>query len=145
MCFFFLQATHQDFANKLYATSEVTKSSRFSKPKLDRSGFTIEHYAGAVTYKTESFLVKNKDFVVAEHQQLMQNSTVQFIRALFPPEPEEAQSDKVRIVMLKSRLLLPFMSTGCMYTRGSSLHKNVQHLLRMLNFQHPELAMIEFT
>ena len=87
-----LQATHEDFANKLYGTNEIAKSSRFSKPKLDRTGFTIEHYAGAVTYRTESFLDKNKEFVVAEHQQLMQNSTVDFVRSLFPPEPEESQA-----------------------------------------------------
>ena len=92
----FLQATHEDFANKLYGTPEVAKSARFSKPKLDRTGFTIEHYAGAVSYRTENFLNKNKDFVVAEHQQLMQNSSVAFVRGLFPPEPEETTPQKVR-------------------------------------------------
>lgn len=86
-----------DFANKLYGTNEIAKSARFSKPKLNRSGFTIDHYAGAVTYKTENFLIKNKDFVVAEHQQLMQNSSVKFVRGLFPPEPEDAQADKVSL------------------------------------------------
>ncbi len=91
-----MQATHKDFANKLYGTSEVAKSSRFSKPKLDQTGFTIEHYAGAVSYRTENFLNKNKDFVVAEHQQLMQNSSVEFVRALFPPEAaEETTPQKV--------------------------------------------------
>lgn len=94
-----VQATNADFANKLYGTHEVSKSSRFSKPKLDQTGFRIEHYAGAVTYRTENFLAKNKDFVVAEHQQLMQNSTEGFVRALFPTEPEE-QPDKVRRTVL---------------------------------------------
>ena len=93
---YFVQATHKDFANKLYGTGEVAKSSRFSKPKLDQTGFTIEHYAGAVSYRTENFLNKNKDFVVAEHQQLMQNSSVEFVRALFPPEAEETTPQKVR-------------------------------------------------
>lgn len=92
-----VQATHADFANKLYGTPEVAKSSRFSKPKLDQTGFRIEHYAGAVTYRTGNFLAKNKDFVVAEHQQLMQSSNTAFVRALFPNEPDEQQqSDKVR-------------------------------------------------
>lgn len=76
----------------------MAKSSRFSKPKLDQTGFTIEHYAGAVSYRTENFLNKNKDFVVAEHQQLMQNSTVEFVRALFPPEPEDTTPQKVGMV-----------------------------------------------
>lgn len=89
-----MQATNADFANKLYGTPEVSTSGRFIKPKLDQTGFTIQHYAGAVTYRTGNFLAKNKDFVVAEHQQLMQNSSVGFVRALFPSEAEET-NDKV--------------------------------------------------
>ncbi|KAK9809830.1 hypothetical protein WJX72_000004 [[Myrmecia] bisecta] len=86
----FPRATYEDFANKLYGTPEVAKSGRFSKPKLSRTGFTIEHYAGAVSYKTDHFLDKNKDFVVAEHQQLLVASSVPFVAGLFPPDPEEA-------------------------------------------------------
>ena len=52
------------------------------------AGFTIEHYAGPVTYKTENFLAKNRDFVVAEHQALLQASGEAFVQSLFPPEPE---------------------------------------------------------
>ena len=85
-----LQATYKDFANKLYGTPEISKSSRFMKPKRDQTGFTIDHYAGAVTYRTENFLNKNKDFVVAEHQLLMQNSSEAFVRALFPADDEPA-------------------------------------------------------
>ena len=42
------QATHADFANRLYAAPDVVKSPRFAKPKLDPTGFTIQHYAGGV-------------------------------------------------------------------------------------------------
>lgn len=85
-----LQATAQDFATKLYTAPEVSKSSRFSKPKMSQTAFTVDHYAGQVSYKTDNFLAKNKDFVVAEHQALMQNSTVPYVRDLFPPDPEDA-------------------------------------------------------
>lgn len=37
-----------DFANRLYAAPDVVKSPRFAKPKLDPTGFTIQHYAGGV-------------------------------------------------------------------------------------------------
>ena len=97
-----MQATNADFATKLYSTPEVAKSARFSKPRLLQTGFTVEHYAGAVTYKTDNFLAKNKDFVVAEHQQLMQNSKHTFVRELFPPEREE-QNDKVRCLRMSYR------------------------------------------
>jgi myosin heavy subunit len=83
------QATFQDLANRLYNTPEVSTSSRFSKPKLSQTAFTIEHYAGAVSYKTDNFLIKNRDFVVAEHQALLQASASSYIRGLFPPDPEE--------------------------------------------------------
>ncbi|KAG4996070.1 hypothetical protein JHK84_027115 [Glycine max] len=62
----------------------------FSKPKLARSDFTICHYAGDVTYQTELFLDKNKDYVVAEHQALLYVSKCPFVSGLFPPSPEES-------------------------------------------------------
>lgn len=40
------QATHKDFATKLYGAPSIKDSRRFSKPKLSRTDFTIEHYAG---------------------------------------------------------------------------------------------------
>ena len=54
-----LQATNTDLANRLYNTPEIFKSSRFSKPKLSQTGFQIGHYAGAVGYKTDNFLVSH--------------------------------------------------------------------------------------
>ena len=96
-----LQATNEDFANRLYNSSEVSGSKRFSKPKLSQTGFAIEHYAGGVGYKTDNFLIKNKDFAVAEHQQLMQNSDQPFVCMLFPAEPEAPAADgnKVRVLL----------------------------------------------
>ncbi|KAI9122087.1 hypothetical protein K1719_006776 [Acacia pycnantha] len=84
----FPRSTHETFAQKLYQTFKNHK--RFSKPKLSRSDFTILHYAGDVTYQTELFLDKNKDYVVAEHQALLNASKCPFVSGLFPPAPEES-------------------------------------------------------
>ncbi|KAG5112842.1 hypothetical protein JHK82_036111 [Glycine max] len=84
----FPRSTHETFAQKLYQTFKNHK--RFSKPKLARSDFTICHYAGDVTYQTELFLDKNKDYVVAEHQELLYASKCPFVSGLFPPSPEES-------------------------------------------------------
>ncbi|KAJ4849765.1 hypothetical protein Tsubulata_012029 [Turnera subulata] len=84
----FPRSTHETFAQKLYQTFKNHK--RFSKPKLARSDFTICHYAGDVTYQTELFLDKNKDYVVAEHQALLSASTCSFVSGLFPPLAEES-------------------------------------------------------
>ncbi|XP_031397303.1 myosin-6-like isoform X3 [Punica granatum] len=84
----FPRSTHETFAEKLYQTFKDHK--RFSKPKLSRTDFTICHYAGDVTYQTEFFLDKNKDYVVPEHQALLSDSRCSFIKDLFPPLPEES-------------------------------------------------------
>ncbi|XP_050206968.1 myosin-6-like [Mercurialis annua] len=84
----FPRSTHETFAQKLYQTFKNHK--RFSKPKLARSDFTICHYAGDVTYQTEQFLDKNKDYVVAEHQALLSASKCPFVSGLFPLLAEES-------------------------------------------------------
>ncbi|KAA8548907.1 hypothetical protein F0562_000591 [Nyssa sinensis] len=84
----FPRSTHETFAQKLYQTFKDHK--RFSKPKLSRTDFTICHYAGDVTYQTELFLDKNKDYVVAEHQALLRASRCSFVSGLFPLLPEES-------------------------------------------------------
>ncbi|KAL3828327.1 hypothetical protein ACJIZ3_017129 [Penstemon smallii] len=84
----FPRSTHETFAEKLYQTFSNHK--RFTKPKLSRTDFTICHYAGDVTYQTELFLDKNKDYVVAEHQALLSASNCSFVSGLFPPLPEES-------------------------------------------------------
>ncbi|GER24987.1 myosin XI [Striga asiatica] len=84
----FPRSTHDTFAQKLYQTFKNHK--RFSKPKLARSDFTISHYAGDVTYQTELFLDKNKDYVIAEHQALLSASKCSFVSGLFPASNEES-------------------------------------------------------
>ncbi|XP_062212403.1 myosin-12-like [Phragmites australis] len=84
----FPKSTHETFAQKMYQTYKAHK--RFSKPKLARTAFTINHYAGDVTYQADHFLDKNKDYVVAEHQALLNSSRCPFVANLFPPLPEES-------------------------------------------------------
>ncbi|MFS7902386.1 putative myosin ATPase [Helianthus anomalus] len=84
----FPRSTHETFAQKLYQTFKNHK--RFAKPKLARSDFTICHYAGDVTYQTELFLDKNKDYVIAEHQALLSASTCSFVASLFPTSSDES-------------------------------------------------------
>jgi myosin-5 len=75
----FPTATASDLAHKLYSTPTVKDSKRFSKPKTStwvflqylvhqgahycvprhhRTQFTVNHYAGDVTYETTNFLVR---------------------------------------------------------------------------------------
>ncbi|XP_020080667.1 myosin-6-like [Ananas comosus] len=82
------RSTHETFAQKLYQTFK--DHPRFSKPKFSQSGFTIHHYAGDVTYQTELFLDKNKDYVVNEHQALLNASECHFVSSLFPLLSEDS-------------------------------------------------------
>ncbi|CAH8361175.1 unnamed protein product [Eruca vesicaria subsp. sativa] len=84
----FPRSTHETFSQKMYDTFK--ENQYFCKPKLARTDFTVCHYAGDVTYQTEQFLEKNKDYVVAEHQALLGASKCTFIAGLFPLQMEDA-------------------------------------------------------
>ena len=110
----FPKCTHESFSQKLYEKFKNNK--RFSKPKLSRTAFTIQHYAGEVrilhniaflsvhlveyiplnfmflfqvTYQSDHFLDKNRDYVVVEHQELLNASRCSFVSGLFPSVLEE--------------------------------------------------------
>ncbi|CAM0954276.1 unnamed protein product [Alopecurus aequalis] len=83
----FPKCTHESFCQKLYEKFKNNK--RFSKPKLSRTAFTIQHYAGDVTYQSDHFLDKNRDYVVVEHEELLNASKCSFVSGLFPSVPEE--------------------------------------------------------
>ncbi|KAL9149749.1 hypothetical protein ABFS82_12G126000 [Erythranthe guttata] len=103
----FPKSTHETFAQKMYQT--FAKNKRFIKPKLSRTNFTISHYAGEVTYMADLFLDKNKDYVVAEHQDLLTASECPFVAGLFPALPEES-SKSSKFSSIGSRFKLQLQS-----------------------------------
>ncbi|CAL9213704.1 unnamed protein product [Arabidopsis halleri] len=113
----FPRSTHDTFAQKLYQTFKDHK--RFGKPKLAQTDFTISHYAGDVTYQTELFLDKNKDYVVGEHQALLSSSDCSFVSSLFPPLPEESSK------------------TSKFSSIGSQFKQQLQSLLESLSTTEP--------
>ncbi|KAK9032137.1 hypothetical protein V6N11_056417 [Hibiscus sabdariffa] len=103
----FPKSTHETFAQKLFQTFKNNR--RFIKPKLSRTSFTISHYAGEVTYLADLFLDKNKDYVVAEHQDLLTASKCSFVACLFPP-PAEESSKSSKFSSIGSRFKLQLQS-----------------------------------
>jgi len=105
----FPTATPKDLSLKLDQEEFVKASSRFSKPKLNQTAFTIDHYAGEVTYQMDHFLEKNKDYVIAEHQELLSTADFDYIRSLFPAEVEDGKDPKAS---QKSKSAYQFKSVG---------------------------------
>uniref|UniRef100_A0A7N0RAB1 Uncharacterized protein n=1 Tax=Kalanchoe fedtschenkoi TaxID=63787 RepID=A0A7N0RAB1_KALFE len=101
----FPKSTHETFTEKLYQTFKNHK--RFMKTKLSRTEFTIAHYAGDVQYQSDHFLDKNKDYIVAEHQDLLSASSCSFVAQLFPPLAEEmTKSSKFSSIGYRFKLQL---------------------------------------
>ncbi|KAG7561295.1 P-loop containing nucleoside triphosphate hydrolase [Arabidopsis thaliana x Arabidopsis arenosa] len=98
------KSTPETFSEKLYHTFKDHK--RFMKPKLTRSDFTLVHYAGDVQYQSDQFLDKNKDYVVAEHQDLLNASKCSFVSGLFPPLPKESSKSKFSSIGARFKLQL---------------------------------------
>ncbi|KAM3350511.1 hypothetical protein ACQJBY_022944 [Aegilops geniculata] len=117
----FPKSTHETLSQKLYEKFKNHK--RFAKPKLSRTAFTIQHYAGDVIYQSDHFLDKNKDYVVAEHQELLNASRCSFVSVLFPPAPEEntksskSSSIATRFKMQLHELMETLSSTEPHYIR----------------------------
>eukprot|EP01117_Protostelium_nocturnum_P017407 TRINITY_DN7085_c1_g5_i3.p1 TRINITY_DN7085_c1_g5~~TRINITY_DN7085_c1_g5_i3.p1 ORF type:complete len:1433 (-),score=309.06 TRINITY_DN7085_c1_g5_i3:27-4325(-) len=82
----FPKATSQTLSEKFYSTfnkPNTISSKYFEKPRWGNTLFTVSHYAGKVTYDTDSFIDKNKDFIVPEHISIMESSKNSFIKNLF--------------------------------------------------------------
>ncbi|KAK6139637.1 hypothetical protein DH2020_026621 [Rehmannia glutinosa] len=62
-----------------------------------------------VTYMADLFLDKNKDYVIAEHQDLLTASKCSFVAGLFPPLPEES-SKSSKFSSIGSRFKLQLQS-----------------------------------
>ncbi|KAL3497415.1 hypothetical protein ACH5RR_040147 [Cinchona calisaya] len=97
----FPRSTHATFSNKLFQNFRAHL--RLEKAKFSETDFTISHYAGKVTYQTQAFLDKNRDYVVVEHCNLLSSSKCQFIAGLFPSLPEKFSRSSYKFSSVASR------------------------------------------
>ncbi|MFS7907136.1 putative myosin ATPase [Helianthus anomalus] len=97
----FPKSTHETFANKLF--QNLRAHSRLGKAEFSETDFAISHYAGKVSYQTDSFLDKNRDYVVVDHCNLMSSSKCSFIAGLFPALAEESSRSSYKFSSVASR------------------------------------------
>nr|TKR99635.1 hypothetical protein D5086_0000190650 [Populus alba] len=97
----FPKSTHETFSTKLFQNFRAHP--RLEKAKFSETDFTVSHYAGKVTYQTDTFLDKNRDYVVVEHCNLMLSSKCHFVAGLFPLPPEESSRSSYKFSSVASR------------------------------------------
>ncbi|XP_042961237.1 myosin-15 isoform X1 [Carya illinoinensis] len=97
----FPKSTHETFSTKLFQNFRAHL--RLEKAKFSETDFTISHYAGKVTYHTDTFLDKNRDYVVVEHCNLLSSSKCPFVAGLFPSLPEESSRSSYKFSSVASR------------------------------------------
>ncbi|XP_057427929.1 myosin-15 isoform X1 [Lotus japonicus] len=97
----FPKSTHETFSTKLF--QHFPSHPRLGKEKFSQTDFAISHYAGKVTYHTDTFLDKNRDYVVVEHCNLLSSSKCPFVSGLFPLPPEESSRSSYRFSSVASR------------------------------------------
>ncbi|XP_062101076.1 myosin-15 [Humulus lupulus] len=97
----FPRSTHETFSMKLF--QHFRSHSRLEKAKFSETDFTVSHYAGKVTYHTDTFLDKNRDYVVVEHCNLLSSSKCPLIAGLFPLLPEESLRSSYKFSSVASR------------------------------------------
>jgi myosin-5 len=88
----FPKANYETLATKLGQECVKANPARFQIPKRNQTHFVLKHYAGDVEYDTYHFIDKNKDFVVMDHQKMLESSAAPFIQAMFPASTEESFS-----------------------------------------------------
>ncbi|KAH7835175.1 hypothetical protein Vadar_023570 [Vaccinium darrowii] len=97
----FPKSTHGSFTTKLF--QNFRSHPRLEKAKFSETDFTMSHYAGKVTYQTNTFLEKNRDYVVVEHCNLLSSSECSFIAGLFPSLPDESSRSSYKFSSVSSR------------------------------------------
>ncbi|XP_021890707.1 myosin-15 [Carica papaya] len=97
----FPKSTNHTFSTKLF--QNFRDHPRLEKEKFSETDFIISHYAGKVTYQTDTFLDKNRDYVVMEHCNLLSSSKSPFIAGLFPSLPEESSRSSYKFSSVASR------------------------------------------
>ncbi|XAR57538.1 Myosin ATPase [Bertholletia excelsa] len=97
----FPKSTHETFSTKLF--QNFWGHPRLEKAKFSETDFTISHYAGKVMYQTDTFLEKNRDYVVVEHCNILSSSNCPFIAGLFSSLPEESSRSSYKFSSVASR------------------------------------------
>ena len=91
----FPKATDASLVEKLH--QDLSKNPKYEKPRGNEVIFTINHYAGRVTYTAAGFLDKNRDTLPLDVICVMLDSDKDLVCTIFKdenPEGKDAKKDK---------------------------------------------------
>lgn len=142
----FPKSTAATFAQKLYSNFHVVGKNvhpYFEKPRFSNTQFTVRHYAGPVTYETETFLDKNKDFIVPEHISLLEKSNIAYVKNLFTNfwAAQASQNSQKPGAKTDSKTGAQFVSVGSQFRDSltslmESIHATSPHYIRCIKPNH---------
>lgn len=81
---------------------EFSKNQHYIASKRNDNSFTINHYAGKVTYSGENFLEKNRDSLPFKIMELLKNSKNRILSEIFTSTATEAINESSKSVNLIS-------------------------------------------
>jgi len=99
------------------------------------NGFSIQHYAGTVTYNAEDFLVKNGDQVVPDTVKLFQGSSNPVLASIFPAEQPDAK--KTGGVMAAVKRAAPSNPQRAFKSVGQTFVDQLHSLMTALDETNP--------
>ncbi|KAG1673181.1 hypothetical protein FOA52_015292 [Chlamydomonas sp. UWO 241] len=73
----------EDLARKFGSTPAIKDCPRFSRPPRDPTAFSVDHYAGRVTYSTSNLMDKNKEATSGEQAGLLAASGLPLLASIF--------------------------------------------------------------
>ena len=126
--------TSEQFAQKLF--SALNSEKRFSKPKRSQVDFTLNHYAGDVTYESENFIEKNKDYAILEHTEVLSTSETNILRLIFEEKENEIldEGNKQPPPPRTKKSAMKFTSIG------SSFKHQLNELMKKLHGTEPHFV-----
>lgn len=78
------KGSDQSWVEKLH--EKCKKFPQFEKPRLNKSGFIIKHFADSVEYQCHGFVEKNRDTVLEEQIEVLRTSTNSIVKQMMEEE-----------------------------------------------------------
>jgi len=128
-------ATFTHKLNVLWATDTAGETPHPGKAKFEPSrfeqGFTVQHYAGRVEYRTEGWLEKNKDPLNDNLTRVLATSSERYVAGLFAEYGEGGGTDSPRKRILKK---------GAFRTVGQRHKEQLNNLMSQLQATQPHFV-----